>query len=115
MRYLLLTALAIPVVALTLACSSPQASAPEAAPTTAEPPGLPTSMGDGTWEVGEDIPSGKYQTPGGDDCYWARLKHNDGSPGDTIQKNLGAGTQTITVKQKEYLQSLGCGTWSKIG
>lgn len=113
MRYSLLPALAAPVVALA-ACSGVSQAPPEAPSTTVEPAGLPTSMGDGTWEVGEDVPSGKYQTSGGGDCYWARLKHNDGSPDDTIEKNLGAGPQAITVKQKEYLQSLGCGTWNKI-
>jgi hypothetical protein len=113
--------LAAVAVATTIVVNASQAppeappTMPETPPTTVEPAGLPTSMGDGTWEVGEDIPSGKYQTPGGDDCYWARLKHNDGSAGDTIEKNLGAGPQTITVKQKEYLQSLGCGTWNKVG
>ena len=115
MRLLLLTALAIPVIAFTGACSGSSTPTPAAPATTAEPPGLPTSMDDGTWEIGEDVPSGRYQSPGGNDCYWARLKHGDDSPAGVIQKNLGGGPQTITVHQKEDLQTLGCGTWKKVG
>jgi hypothetical protein len=115
MRFLLLTALAIPVIALAGACSGSAASGPPAPSTTAEPPDLPTVMDDGTWEVGEDVQSGTYQAPGGNDCYWARLKHGDDSPGGVIQKNLGGGPQTITVHQKEDLQTLGCGIWKKVG
>lgn len=115
MRYLLLTALAIPVIALTGACSGSQPSAPPAPSTTAEPPGLPTVMDDGTWEIGDDVQSGTYQSPGGNDCYWARLKHGDDSPDGVIQKNLGGGPQTIEVHQKEDLRTLGCGTWKKVG
>lgn len=113
-RYLLLTALAIPVIAFTGACSG-SATPPPAPSTTVEPPGLPTSVDDGTWEVGDDIPSGRYQTAGGNDCYWARLKHNDDSPAGILRKNLGAGTQTVEVHQKEDFQTLGCGTWKKVG
>lgn len=115
MRYLLLTALAIPVIALTGACSGSTPSAPAPPPTTVEPAGLPTSMEDGTWEIGDDVPSGTYRSDGGNDCYWARLKHGDDSPAGVIQKNLGGGPQTITVHQKEDLQTLGCGTWKKTG
>jgi len=115
MRYLILTALAIPVIALTGACSGSQPSAPPAPSTTAEPPGLPTVMDDGTWEIGDDVQSGTYQSPGGNDCYWARLKHGDDSPDGVIQKNLGGGPQTIEVHQKEDLRTLGCGTWKKVG
>lgn len=115
MRYLLLTALAIPVIALTGACSGSSPSVPAAPATTAEPPGLPSSMDDGTWEVGDDVQSGKYQTTGGNDCYWARLKHGDDSPAGVIQKNLGPGAQTVDVNQKEDFQTLGCGTWKKAG
>jgi hypothetical protein len=115
MRILLLTALAIPVVALTVACSGSSTPTSTAPSTTAEPAGLPTTMDDGTWEVGEDVPSGRYQSSGGNDCYWARLKHGDDSPNGVIQKNLGGGPQTVEVHQKEDLQTLGCGTWKKIG
>jgi hypothetical protein len=115
MRYLLLTALAIPAIALTGGCSGPSTPAPVAPPTTEEPPGLAATMDDGTWEVGDDVQSGRYQSPGGNDCYWARLKHGDDSPAGVIQKNLGGGPQTIEVHQKEDLQTLGCGTWKKVG
>ncbi|HTK63063.1 MAG TPA: hypothetical protein VL595_11825 [Pseudonocardia sp.] len=115
MRYLFLAALAIPVIALTGACSGSQPSAPPAPSTTAEPPGLPAVMDDGTWEIGDDVQSGTYQSPGGNDCYWARLKHGDESPNGVIQKNLGGGAQTVEVHQKEDLQTLGCGTWKKVG
>lgn len=115
MRLLLLTALAIPVIALTGACSGSSTSAPAAPSTTAEPAGLPSVIDDGTWEIGDDVQSGTYQSSGGNDCYWARLKHGDDSPAGVIQKNLGGGPQTITVHQKEDLQTLGCGTWKKVG
>lgn len=81
----------------------------------ASPAGSAATMTDGTWEVGVDAQPGKYKTAGGSQCYWARLRRNDGGTGDIIQNNLGAGPQTVTVKAGEYLQSKRCGTWSKVG
>ncbi len=81
----------------------------------AAPAGPPTSMGDGTWEVGVDVQPGKYKTAGGSSCYWARLRKNDGGSNDIINNNVGAGPQTVTVNKGEYFKSQRCGAWSKAG
>lgn len=65
----------------------------------------------GTFEVGVDIAAGKYKTSGGDTCYWARLAENDGSSGDILDNGLGAGPQTVTVRDGEYFETQRCGTW----
>lgn len=85
------------------------------APTAPAPAGPPSTMADGTWEIGVDVQQGKYKTAGGDSCYWERLRHNDGSLNDTIQNYSGAGPQTVTVRAAEYLRSQRCGTWTKVG
>lgn len=85
------------------------------AATVAAPAGPVTSFDDGTYEVGVDIAPGKYKTPGSEFCYWGRLRHNDGSLGDIINNDLGAGPKTVTVKAGEYFDTKNCGTWTKAG
>lgn len=77
----------------------------------AEPEGPLTSFGPGTWEVGVDVAAGKYKTTGGAQCYWARLQANDGSFGDIIDNGLGAGPQTVTIRDGEYFETQRCADW----
>lgn len=77
-----------------------------------EPAGPLDSFGAGTWEVGVDVLPGKYKTSGGDQCYWARLQENDGSSGDIIDNGLGAGPQTVTIREGEYFETQRCGNWT---
>lgn len=101
--------------------TSPPTTVPAAAPavpttTVAPVPAGPrTAFSDGTHEVGVDIAAGKYKTSGSTQCYWARLRNNDGSLNDIIDNNIGAGPRTVTVKAGEYFESQGCGTWTKAG
>lgn len=78
-----------------------------------EPPGPLVEFGAGTWEVGVDVVAGKYKTLGSDNCYWARLRNNDGSTDDIIDNNIGAGPQTVTIKDGEYFETQRCGTWTR--
>lgn len=77
----------------------------------AEPAAPLDSFGSGTWEVGVDVAAGKYKTTGGDQCYWARLQENDGSFGDIIDNGLGAGPQTVTIREGEYFETQRCANW----
>jgi hypothetical protein len=43
-----------------------------------------TSVGNGTWIVGEDIEAGTYRTAGRDGCYWERLSGFGGESSDRI-------------------------------
>jgi hypothetical protein len=83
------------------------------------PPPQPAGIGDGTYEVGADMPAGKYKTTGPSpldyypNCYFARLKHNDGSAGDIIDNNNSKGPVVVTVKVGEYFETTGCASWVK--
>lgn len=70
-----------------------------------------TTFGSGTYGVGVDVAPGKYRTPGADNCYWARLKENNGAVGDIIDNFLGSGPQVVTIHAGKYFETQGCGTW----
>lgn len=78
----------------------------------AAPSGPLTSFSDGTYEVGTgdgQVAPGKYRSPGGSTCYWARLKDGDGDLGDIIANNLGEGQALLTVKATDGLVEVrGC-------
>jgi hypothetical protein len=96
-------------------------SAPYLAPQPTPAAAADTGVGDGVYEVGADLPAGKYKTPGADagqlyvNCYYARLRHNDGSVGDILQNNNTKGQATITLKVGEFFQTTGCQGWAKVG
>lgn len=101
----------------------PAPVAPPVAPSVVTPPPPPAEVkpegvfGDGTYEVGTDIPAGKYKTTGEGGngvCYYARLKTGDGSYGDIIDNDILNGQGVITVKKSDGLVELsgGC-TWIK--
>ena len=66
---------------------------------------------DGTFLVGSDVKAGTYKAPGGNLCYWARLK--DASGQGIIINGLGAGQQLVSVKSSDKaFQTHGCGPWT---
>lgn len=140
-RKTLITATAVLVAALAIACGSspeingkgrtlagPSASAQPAAPATtqaatptkaapttqAAPAGPATTITDGTWTVGEDIAAGTYKTTGSDsNCYWSITK--TGSNGqDIINNHIGGGNLRVTLKVGQDFESARCGTWTKV-
>jgi hypothetical protein len=74
-----------------------------------------TKFGDGTFIVGTDITPGTYRAPGGDACYWSRLKGFTGDLGDVIANDLPSGSTLITIaKTDEGFSTSGCGTWKRV-
>ena len=94
--------------------SSEPSKAPEPKKTT--PPKAPTTMGEGTFEIGVDAPAGRYKTVGEDNCYWERTKDDSGSFGSILaNNNVNDGARaSVTVKRGEFFTSSGCGTWTKV-
>lgn len=88
------------------------------APALASPSGPLSSFDDGTYEVGTgegQVAPGKYRSPGGGMCYWARLKNNDGALGDIIDNNVGQGQMILNVAKSDgYVEVRGC-TFTKTG
>lgn len=67
------------------------------------------SFGEGVYLVGESMPPGVYTTTGGlDECYWARLKNQDGSPGAIIDNHLAKGPSRFTAKNGEFVEISRC-------
>jgi flagellar biosynthesis chaperone FliJ len=71
------------------------------------------TFGDGTYVIGEDIPAGTYVSPGGSNCYWARLSGLGGSLDEIITNHLGSGPQTVAIPSSDVaFETTGCGEWS---
>jgi hypothetical protein len=98
--------------------SAPSASkAPEAKKTTE--PVAESTMGEGTYQIGVDAKPGRYKTQVPQDsgnCYWERLKDDRGGLDSIIANgNVNPGGRaSITVKQGEFFNSHGCGTWTMV-
>jgi hypothetical protein len=54
-------------------------------------------FGDGLYQVGVDIASGNYQTAGGKDCYWERLRDLSGGFSAIIANGKPAAPVTVRV------------------
>ena len=72
------------------------------------------SFGDGVWEVGIDIQTGRYKAKdiagGPTGCYWAKLKENEA----VIDNDNVSGPTSVTIKKNVFkFKSQGCGTWIK--
>ncbi len=73
-----------------------------------------TSFGDGTFAVGIDIAPGTYITPGGVNCYWARLSGFGGTLGEIITNDLPQGQAIVSIDPTDKgFTSDGCGTWTR--
>jgi hypothetical protein len=108
------------VANLPVATTAPY-SAPYVAPQPRQPAPTETGVGEGVYEVGADLPAGKYKTAGAVPtdaiplCYYARLKHNDGTFGDIISNDSSTGQLIVTVKVGEFFKTSGCQGWAKVG
>ena len=78
----------------------------------AEKPLQGSQIPDGIWQAGRDFEPGRYRSPGGKGCYWAKL----GSANtDDIQQNGGfTANQTLQI-DSPWFETSGCGKWVKIG
>lgn len=84
---------------------------PAPATSKAAPAAMPD---DGTYVVGSDVAPGTYRAPGGDACYWARLKDTDGALSSVIANGLGEGRKVITIaKSDAAFETRGCGPWTR--
>lgn len=95
--------------------TSPPAKA-SAAPVTGQI-GPVSTFSDGVYEVGRDIPPGRYAAPGGSptvSCYWERTSDPSAGMDGVLDNDRTRGGQVIvTVKAGEFLKVEDCGTWTK--
>jgi endonuclease YncB( thermonuclease family) len=94
-----------------------------AAPAPVQPVSAPTAstVGDGTWVVGSDIPSGTYRTTGPSEegvvkmCIWSRRKDTSGEVRSVIATDIAQGPTTVTIKPTDgAFESRGCAPWTKL-
>ncbi len=72
-----------------------------------------TSIPDGTWLVGDEVSPGTYAAPGGEFCYWARLRGFTGDLDDIITNDLGEARHLVDIAPTDAgFQSSGCGEWN---
>lgn len=78
--------------------------------------GPAVEFGDGTYRVGKDIRAGTYRAPGGEGCYWERLRNFKGDGPDSVLANdLGAKTPVVTIAAGDAgFTTRDCGTWKKM-
>ena len=75
-----------------------------------------TTIPDGMWVVGVEMPADTYSAPGGEFCYWARLRGFGGELEDIIVNSLGAGRQIATISSSDIgFHTEGCGDWTRSG
>ena len=71
-----------------------------------------TIPGDGTYLVGSQVQPGRYQSQGGDPCFWARLDGNGG----TIDNYIGNGAAVVTVRSSDAaINTSRCEDFIKVG
>jgi len=96
--------------------ASTASKAPEAKKTTE--PESESTMDEGTYEIGVDAKPGQYKTQvpeSSSGCYWERLKDDRGGFDSIIANdNVNPGARaSVTVKDGEFFNSHGCGTWTR--
>lgn len=80
--------------------------------TTTRPAGR-TLPGDGTFRLGVDLQPGTYRSPGGESCYWERLRGFGGDTADIIVNGAGILPQTVRIAPTDAgFRTQGCGTWT---
>ncbi|MFD5733363.1 hypothetical protein ACFWIY_11075 [Streptomyces sioyaensis] len=107
-----------PTVAVTFTAKPVQASVGKPEKAAAAGPG--TTVGQGSYLVGEDIAAGTYRTggPAASDiplCYWARAKDSSGEMGGIIANGTSRGPARVTVTEGETFETNGCQRWTKVG
>ncbi|MFF8787709.1 hypothetical protein [Streptomyces sp. NPDC015125] len=83
------------------------------------PAGPDTTVGQGSYLVGEDIAAGTYKTggPAASDvplCYWARAKDSSGELDGIIANGTPQGPARVTVNKGETFETSGCKEWTKV-
>jgi hypothetical protein len=77
-------------------------------------PGSPTTFGDGTYVIGNDIPPGTYRnsdSSGG--CYWERLSGFGGTLEEIIANDFTDARTIVTIAPSDTgFSSDRCGTWT---
>lgn len=94
-------------------------------PTTIKPPSAsgakkPVSISDGTWEVGVDVPAGKFKTDGAEKrdilmCYWevrAKSEQGDFVAQGVITKVNAPGR--VTLSKGQFFTTSGCADWKPV-
>ena len=79
---------------------------------TKEPKPEPVTYGDGTYQVGKDIPRGTYRSS--DDsqlCYWATLKGFGGELDDIIKNGNNSPAIVELNRGTKGFEAAGCGDW----
>ncbi|MFI1158335.1 hypothetical protein [Streptomyces sioyaensis] len=111
-----------PTVAVTFTAKPVRASVgkPEKAAGKAAAAGSGTTIGQGSYLVGEGIAAGTYRTggPAASDiplCYWARAKDSSGEMGSIIANGTPQGPARVTVTKGETFETNGCRRWTKVG
>ncbi len=79
-----------------------------------------SQFGEGQWVVGApgtgEIAAGRYQTSGGGQCSWARVKDfAKNADSDITSGQLPSGGTVDIAATDAGFTSAGCGTWTKIG
>jgi hypothetical protein len=89
-------------------------------PSTPAPPHKPVGISDGTWEVGVDIPPGKFKTSGAENrsilmCYWdVRTGSETGAfVAQGVINKLNAPGR-VTLKKGQFFTTSGCDDWKPI-
>jgi hypothetical protein len=74
-----------------------------------------TIPGDGRYRVGSDIQPGSYRAAASPDCYWARLRDDEGGIDSIITNGNVSGPVTITVAPSDHMLELsGCADFHKV-
>jgi hypothetical protein len=73
------------------------------------------SFGDGTYQVGADIPPGTYRTRAGSpNCYWERLRNFSGGMNGVLANGGTSAPGIVTIEPTDVgFHSEGCETWTK--
>lgn len=111
-----------PAVTVTFTAKPVRASVgkPEKAAGKSAAAGSGTTIGRGSYLVGEDIAAGTYRTGGPAAsgiplCYWARAKDSSGGMGGIIANGTPQGPARVTIAKGETFETNGCRRWTKVG
>ncbi len=91
-----------------------ETSKPTVTPIATTDPAL-TTISDGTWLVGEEVPAGIYSAPGGDECSWKRRSGFSGTSDDTIAGDFGVVRPVVEIAPTDKgFTTSDCGQWTLV-